>query len=261
MESERTEQDRRRALLWSALEPSARKYGVSLANKFVVALIGFSVLVEILRTEPTLYVGHEALFRALELVLTLVFTTEYLLRLYAAGEETRYKGVLGRLRYMITLPALLDAASILVSAFTLAIDSAFILRLARLLRIVRIARLGRFSRSMDFLIEAIKPRLPDLIICTIFAFIMLVLTSVVLYLVEADIQPEAFGSVPRAMWWAVATLTTVGYGDVYPLTVIGKIFGAITALIGVGLVAMPAGIFAAALSDALERRRLDHRSK
>ncbi len=261
MELQEESQLSTRRKMWLELKPAARTFGVSRTNKIVVALIGLSVIVEILRTEPLIYDNREWIFHSIEGTLTLIFGIEYLSRVYAAGEENRYRGLLGRLRYMITFSSLLDLSSLVLSITTFAVDSAFILRLARLLRIMRIARLGRFSRSLDFLVEALKPRIPDLFICTFFALILLVFTSIVLYLVESGIQPEAFGSIPRAMWWAVATLTTVGYGDVYPLTVTGKIFGAMTALIGVGLVAMPAGIFAAALSDALERRRNEHRSK
>jgi voltage-gated potassium channel len=84
---------------------------------------------------------------------------------------------------------------------------------------------------------------------------LLLISSTFLYLVEGDAQPEAFGSIPRAMWWSIATLTTVGYGDVIPVTALGRVFSGVTAIIGIGLIAMPTGILAAAFSDGLERRR------
>jgi voltage-gated potassium channel len=83
----------------------------------------------------------------------------------------------------------------------------------------------------------------------------LVGSSSLLYLVEAEAQPDAFGSLPRALWWSIATLTTVGYGDVTPITVLGKLFAGVTAIAGIGLIAMPTGVLAAAFSDALQRKR------
>ncbi len=170
-------------------------------------------------------------------------------------ENPRFAGLrFGRLRYMLTPAALLDLAALLPPLLTLAGGETFLLRAARLLRILRLARLGRFSTAMQHIGVAIRSRRYELLLSLGVAFGLLLTSSTLLYLAEQEAQPENFGSIPRAMWWSIATLTTVGYGDVYPLTALGKFFAAITALTGIGLIAMPTGILAAAFSDALQRQ-------
>lgn len=118
---------------------------------------------------------------------------------------------------------------------------------------MRLARIGRFSQAWTSLFEAISKRGSEIAISITIAFILIIISSTVLYLAEGAAQPEEFGSIPRAFWWSVATLTTVGYGDVTPVTGLGKVFAGITAILGVGLVAMPTGILAAAFSEAFQK--------
>jgi voltage-gated potassium channel len=125
----------------------------------------------------------------------------------------------------------------------------------RLVRVLRLAKLGRFTQASRALSTAVHARRYELIISVGVAFFILLLTSTLMYIVEGHAQPQAFGSIPRAMWWAIATLTTVGYGDAVPITPFGRVLGGITAATGVGLIAMPAGILAAAMSDAIHARR------
>lgn len=128
----------------------------------------------------------------------------------------------------------------------------FILRLARLLRVLRIAKLGRYSIAMHNIGQDIYFRRFELIISFVIGVFALLRSSSILYIVEGGVQTQYFGSIPRAMWWSIATLTTVGYGDVYPITAIGKFFAALTAAMGSGLIAMPTGILAASFSDAIQ---------
>ncbi len=102
--------------------------------------------------------------------------------------------------------------------------------------------------------QAVRRRAYELWLSLVFSAALLLVSSAFLYLIEGGIQPEAFGSIPRAMWWSVATLTTVGYGDVYPVTAVGRFFGALTAIIGIGLIAMPTGILASAFSEAFQEQ-------
>jgi voltage-gated potassium channel len=129
------------------------------------------------------------------------------------------------------------------------------LRLVRLLRIIRLAKLGRMSAAMRHIVFALASRRYELILTMMFALCLLIFGASALYWLEGDLQPIQFGSIPRALWWAATTLTTIGYGDVVPITPVGKIVASIVALAGIGLVAMPAGILAAAFSDALRRDR------
>ncbi|WNL38247.1 ion transporter [Halomonas sp. PAMB 3232] len=245
-----------RAELYRQLAPETRRQrGLSGVNWVICGLILLASLTAILETEPTLREPAAALFATLETLFVALFSIEYLIRLYAVGEDVRYRGVLGRLRYMVSFWALLDLVAILpffIGFFHQ--DNAFLLRLLRLARILRLARLGRFSQAWSSLACALKTRTYELWLSAGVAGLLLLFSSACLYVVEADAQPEAFGSVPRALWWSIATLTTVGYGDVTPITPLGKIFAGLTAVSGIGLIAMPTGILAAAFSEAFRKK-------
>src|SRR5690606_15866140 len=153
----------------------------------------------------------------LEVAVTVAFVIEYGLRLWVAGENPLYRGPVGRLRYMVTPAALVDLlaiAPVLLGPFG---GETFVLRLIRLFRILRVARLGRFSRAATAIAEALAARRYELVMSVVISGILLLITSTLLYIVEGGVQPEYFGSIPRAMWWSIATLTTVGYGDVVPV--------------------------------------------
>lgn len=246
-----------RVRLYRWLEPQAwPREGLSPLNRVVCLLILLSVVVAVLETEPTLRDGWEQLFLTFEMVVGGIFLVEYLARVWVAVEHPGYdKPVAGRLRYMVSFAAVVDLLAILPLFFGLAGMEALFMRLVRVLRILRLARLGRFSRAIRELGRAVRLRQFELYVSFGLAALVLLFSSVMLYLLEGGIQPEAFGSVPRAMWWSVATLTTVGYGDVYPVTGIGRFFAALTALSGIGIIAMPTGIMAAAFSEAMQKNR------
>jgi voltage-gated potassium channel len=229
---------------------------LSWTNRVVIGLITAASLTAVLETEPVIRAAAPAgLFIGLEAFFVIAFSVEYLLRLAAVGVEPRYAGITGRLRYMVSFWAIVDLLAILPSLLLLGGQESFLLRLARLLRLLRIARLGRFTAALDDLVEALRGRRYELLISVAAAGFLLLVSASILYVLEAEAQPQAFGSIPRTLWWSVATLTTVGYGDVYPVTPLGRIFAGLTAIAGIGLIAMPAGIIAAALSDLVQRRR------
>ncbi|MDN3521469.1 ion transporter [Halomonas ramblicola] len=218
-------------------------------------LILFASLVAVLETEPTLRRLAPKTFSILEMGLVTIFVLEYGLRLYAAGENPRYRGIVGRIRYVFTFWALVDLIAILPFFLGfLSFNNAFLLRLLRILRMLRLARLGRFSSAWSALADALSSRIHELLLSVGVAALLLLFSSACLYVVEAAGQPEAFGSVPRALWWSIATLTTVGYGDVTPVTTLGKLFAGLTAVAGIGIIAMPTGILAAAFSDAFQNK-------
>lgn len=241
------------------LDPQAREAdGLSLANRLVVLLIILSSLMAVLATEPVVMAELGWLLNDAEYVFAAIFTVEYGLRLWIAPVSGRHgKGWRAVPRYMVTPAALLDLVAILPVILMLTGGSIFLLRFARVMRLIRLARLGRFSRALDNMVVAVRSRAHELVLSLLAAFVLLLISSTVVYLCEATHQPAAFGSIPRAMWWSLATLTTVGYGDVVPVTPLGRIFATLTALTGVGLIAMPAGILASAFSEAMrnERRR------
>jgi voltage-gated potassium channel len=245
-----------RRRVYVQLSPRAWPHpGLSWPNKLICFLIVAASLTAILETEPTIRIRAESLFFALEVLFVSVFLIEYLARIWIAVEDPRFRHpVLGRLRYMFTFWALIDLIAIAPVLLTLVGPDIFLIRLLRLLRILRLARLGRFSTALQNLGEAIALRRFELAMSALCALLLLVFSSAFLYLFEGAGQPETFGSIPRATWWSVVTLTTVGYGDVYPVTMMGRVFAALTAVSGIGLIAMPTGILASAFSDVLRRR-------
>ncbi|WP_372426005.1 potassium channel family protein [Salinarimonas chemoclinalis] len=245
-----------RAALTRQLDPKARsRPGLSALNRCIVALILASTALVVLETEPAVSAGREGLLRAVELGFALLFALEYAARVWCAGEDPRYRGMIGRLRWAMTPMALVDLLALASLTAPLAEGNGVVLRLLRLARVLRLARLGRFSIAGEALSEALRARRYELAVTSAAALVLLLLSSTLLYLVESGVQPDAFGSIPRAMWWSVATLTTVGYGDIYPVTALGRVLAAATAVVGIGLIAMPTGILAAAFSDTLQRRR------
>ncbi|WP_253446810.1 ion transporter [Halomonas sp. Y3] len=237
----------------ASLDPElTREQGLSRTNAAIVVLIALSVLFSILETEPLFKESRETWFFYVQTVLVVVFVIEYLARLWSSTENPRYDSVL---HYAIRPASLLDLACIVLILMAEFGAGGFILRLARLLGVLRIARLGRFSSAMELLGKALSARKFELMLSAGAALMLLIISSTVLYLLEASVQPDHFGSIPRSMWWAVQTITTLGYGDVYPITNMGRFFASLTAISGVGLVAMPAGIIAGAVSEAIQETR------
>jgi len=219
-------------------------------------VIALSCIAAVLQTEPTLLDGNDALFNTLEIVFVAFFIVEYAIRLWIAPDLPAYAGKrLPRLRYALSWPALIDLAAILPVLLLASGSHSVLVRLARLVRLVRFAKLARFSNALNYLFEAIHSRRFELVVSSCVGLLLLVFCSTLLYLVEGDAQPAVFGSIPRAMWWAVVTLTTVGYGDAVPVTALGKVCAGLTAVAGVMIIAMPTGILAAAFSDALQKRK------
>jgi voltage-gated potassium channel len=245
-----------RRRIYERLEPEGRTApGLSWENKLIVALVLLAVMIAILDSEETVAAQWGPWLVGTELVVTGVFVIEYVARLWVAGENPRYRGVGGRLRYLVTPAALVDLLAIAPVLLGMFGGESLVLRLVRLLRILRIARLGRFSRAATAIAEALVARRYELVMSVVISGILLLITSTLLYIVEGGVQPEYFGSIPRAMWWSIATLTTVGYGDVVPVSGLGRLLAGGTALLGIGLIALPTGILASAFSDAIQRQR------
>jgi voltage-gated potassium channel len=225
---------------------------LSPTNQVLACLIVLSVGLAVLETEPTLsHLTND--LRLLELGLGVVFAVEYLARLWAAPEGAD-GSARARLRFAFSPAGLADLTAV-VSAFLPMAAPGLLLRMVRLLRLFRLAKLGRMSRAWSDIATAINDRREALALSFGLALVAILIAATALYLVEGQVQPEAFGSIPRSAWWAVATLTTIGYGDAYPVTAPGRLIGGVAALASIGLVALPAGILAAAFSDAMKRNR------
>ena len=225
-------------------------------NLALFILISAAIFVSILATEPEIAGVIPGLFPAAEMGFGVIFLVEYLARLWTAAESPGTGSNLAkRLRFATSPLALIDLVVVVVSLSPVFIANVTVLRALRLLRLITIAKFGRFSRAFNSLAEALAERRFELMVTVALAFFLLLFGATALYLAEGEVQPDKFGSIPRALWWSIITLTTVGYGDVSPITPLGKFLASIVALAGIGMVAMPTGIMAAAFTDAMQRHR------
>jgi voltage-gated potassium channel len=244
-----------RRRVYEALEPSARKVqGISWTNKCIVLIILAATLVAILATEPTISAPYQTHINIVEIGFGLFFVLEYGIRIWVCVEGTKTLGALrARIKFLFSFAGLLDLLVIVATFSPLFVTDLTILRLFRLFGVLRLAKLGRMSLAMRNLTRAVHSRRYELALTMGLAMALMVFGAAGLYWAEGGIEPEKFGSIPRALWWAVITLTTIGYGDVYPVTPLGKLIASIVAFAGIGLIAMPTGILAAAFSDAMRK--------
>ena len=252
-----------RSKLYSQLESGARnKTGLSVLNSFIIGLVLLSFLALALETEETIGPAWRQGIDYLNLFIVVVFAIEYAVRLWVAGEDPRYRGIRGRLRYMMTPYAITDLIAFLPELlwiiFTPAGVGDDVLIVLRVLRLARLVKLARFVPAFDVLGATVARAGTQLLTTLAMALALVFVSAVALYFIEGvgGQQQEGFSSIPRALWWAIVTLTTVGYGDVYPVTALGRIFAAIISLAGIGVVALPAGVYASAFSDELRDREI-----
>jgi voltage-gated potassium channel len=190
-----------------------------------------------------------------EVFSVLVFTAEYALRVWASTTEEKFRRpIWGRFRYMLTPLALVDLLAIIPFYLPalIPLDLRY-LRLLRLFRVLRVFKVARYLQAMRIMGHVLWEKKEELLITLGAGAMLLLIASSLVYGLEKEAQPDKFSSIPAAMWWAVVTLTTVGYGDIYPVTAAGKIVASIVSLIGVGLVALPAGIFASGFIQHIQK--------
>ena len=229
----------------------------NIVDAAIVVLIVLNVAAVIIESVESIASRYTTAFQVFELFSVAVFSLEYLGRLWlssarVAPGDSRWRA---SLHYVCSLHGLIDLIAILPFYLGMFINAD--LRFLRVLRLVRILKLTRYSPAAGMLLRAIRREQQAFSAAIYLLAIALVVASSGIYLCEHTAQPEAFGSIPAAIWWAIATLTTVGYGDVTPITIGGKIFGAGVMIVGVGMVALPTGILASTFADELRRRRED----
>ena len=246
--------DHTRKLVDSA---SRRSDPSRLADAAIVALIVANVLAVILESVEAYAIRYQAEFFYFEAFSVAVFSVEYALRLWRSAADTAdwREAIAARLRYASSFQGVVDLLAIV--PFYLSMFLTIDLRFLRALRLVRLLKLTRYSPAMTLLFRAIGREQEAMRAAVFLLAIALVVAACGIYFCERAAQPGAFGSIPAAIWWAVATLTTVGYGDVTPITIGGKMFGALVMIVGVGMVALPTGILASTFADELRRRRED----
>ncbi|MBL7048782.1 MAG: ion transporter [Nitrospira sp.] len=222
---------------------------------FIVTLIAINVVCVILETVQSIHAEYYHLFIILDTISIAVFIIEYILRVWSCTVHEKFsRPVIGRLRFMVTPMAIIDLLAIVPFFLLFADLDGRILRAVRLFRLFRLFKLGRYSESFKTLNNVLRAKKEGLAVNAFILFMLLIISSSLIYFLEHESQPEAFSSIPAAMWWGVATLTTVGYGDIYPITITGKIVGAFIAMLGIAMFALPAGVLASGFSDELRKK-------
>ncbi|WP_286831104.1 MULTISPECIES: ion transporter [Kordiimonas] len=222
---------------------------------FMIALILLNVLAVVLETVDSLWQAYSPWFRAFDAISIGIFTVEYLARVWASAEREAVPGdtVLGRrIRYIFSPLALIDLIAII--PFYLGQMTGLDLRALRIFRLLRLLKLVRYSPALSSLARVIYAERQALLAAMVIMVGLEVFASTLMYLVEREAQPEVFGSIPAALWWALATFTTVGYGDAVPVTDLGKVIGGVVMIMGFIFYAVPIGIIASGFTDEVHRR-------
>ena len=228
----------------------------ALLSGALIVLITANVGAIVLASESGIEAVWHGWFDRFEVISVALFTIEYAVRVWAAVERQhpRYRApVLGRIRYMLTPMALVDLIAIL--PFYLGILTPVDLRFMRVFRLFLIFKLTRYQASMTLLANVLRSEAGPIGAAIFVLAMLLVVAASFAYLAEHEAQPRVFASIPDAMWWAIVTMTTVGYGDMVPITPLGKVVGGVIAIIGLGMVALPAGLLASGFSEQLHQRR------
>ena len=251
-------------IVFDVIQPSSDASGDRVASRIFDAVIMTLIVFSVLSVFICTFDIPEWLFRILirvEFVSIIIFTIEYALRIWTANLLYPELGPFrSRIRYITSPMAIIDLISIL--PFILPILHTYNLvgvRVFRLVRLLRIFKLNRYSDALTAISDVFRSRAQQMVASTFFVFIILVLASLLIYYAEHDAQPEQFANAFSGLWWAVATLTTVGYGDIYPITPLGRFLGAVIAILGIGVVAVPTSILSAGFMESLQKHVADQK--
>lgn len=222
----------------------------------IMSLILLSIVSIVLESYHTIAARYAPVFRAFEYISILVFTIEYCLRIWTADllyPNSKHP----RWQYFKSFMAIVDLAAILPFFIPfISLDLRFLrmIRLLRLFRLLRVLKLSRYFEALNIVVRVIRRSAPQLVISIVLCTFVMLFSAIIMYTVENPVQPEQFPNVISSLWWAICTLTTVGYGDVYPITSVGRFFASIIALVGIGIIAIPTGIIAAGFSSVINER-------
>lgn len=210
---------------------------------FIQALILITIVAFSFETIPDLKPETKNLLHQIEIVCVVIFTIEYVLRIYVADNKPKF---------IFSFFGIIDLLAILPFYLSLGLGLAS-LRALRFLRLFRILKLARYNRAIQNFSRAIKSAKEEIMLFFFITLMLIYFAAVGIYYFEHEAQPEHFSSVFDSLWWAIITLTTVGYGDVYPITIGGRVFTFVLLLIGLGIVAIPTGIISSALSRTIDK--------
>ena len=222
----------------------------------LLLLIVTNVAALVIATDDSIYSAAPGVFKYFELVSFSIFAVEYVLRLWSCTVDPEFAHpVMGRLRYIFQPLMITDAVAVISYFAFLFYPAGLDLGVLRALRLVsRTARLARYSPGLRALSVAISAKRDELLAVVSVVAALLVIAASLMYYIEDSAQPEEFSSIPAAMWWSIITVTTVGYGDVAPVTPLGRMLAGVIALLGIGIFALPAGILGSGFMEHVGRR-------
>ncbi len=246
-----------RKRLYLILEPTEKGGILERIFEFLlVIIIVLNILAIVIDSIDEYDLRYREFFRGFEIFSVIFFTVEYLCRLYSIVESPKYRHpVKGRLKFAGSPMAVIDLLAFIPFYLTfLPFDLRF-LRIFRLMGLFRMFKVARYLHALTIFRRVAYDRREQLILSIILIMFMLVIISTIMFYVEHEAQPAIFSSIPATMWWGIATLTTVGYGDMVPITVLGKVLGGMFAVVGFGLLALPAGILSSGFFEIMYSNR------
>ncbi|MGL5447127.1 MAG: cyclic nucleotide-gated ion channel [Rhabdaerophilum sp.] len=226
-----------------------------LVHRGLVALILLSVTAVVLESVPALLTRFGMIFHGIEVIAAAIFTLEYAARLWSSVEYPPLKPMApwkARMHYALQPSLIIDLLAIL--PFFLALIGPSDFQVLLIFRLIRFFKLARYSPGIRSLLESVREERRALLACLVILGGLMIVTAALMHVVEGKIQPEKFGSIPEAMYWSIITLTTVGYGDVYPITAAGKLVAGATAILGLIMLSLPVGIIATSFAEVIHRR-------
>lgn len=230
--------------------------GDHIVHYFIAGLIVLNVIALFLESYQEINEAYRGLFYGIELFSIIIFSIEYLLRLWTADLAfAKAEPIKSRLKYIFSFMGLIDLLSILpfYLPYLMKIDLR-VVRVLRLFRLLRLFKLNRHSTALGLIVKVMKKTKSDILVTVFIVAFLLVMAATLMYDIENEAQPDAFSNIGEALWWSVATLTTVGYGDIYPVTGLGKLLSGVIALLGIGIVALPTGIISSAYIEEVQKR-------
>jgi voltage-gated potassium channel len=223
---------------------------------FILTLIVLNVTAVILGTVKSFEARFESALRWFEVFSVAVFTIEYLARLWACVSQSEYsRPVIGRLRFMLRPIAIIDLLAVLPFYLTFLTADLRFIRALRLFRLFRVAKLGRYSSSVGLFGRVFRNKKEELVVTMMVMLLMILMSASLMYFAENEAQPDKYADIPSTIWWAVMTLTTVGYGDIFPITTLGKFLTMVIAILGIGMFALPVGIFGAGFVEEIQKQK------
>jgi voltage-gated potassium channel len=229
-------------------------------DRFLIILISLNIAAVICSSFDNINNKYNTFFVFFEYFSVLVFTIEYLLRIWTAPYKfplsQKWPSFLSYVRFIFSFMGILDLCAILPFYLPFAIFDLRVLRIVRLFRLLLVFKLTRYNKSFDLIGRVFKSEKDKLLMTFFIVGIMLLLASSVMYTVENVVQPDAFPNILATLWWAVVTLTTVGYGDVYPVTVLGKLLSGIISILGIILIALPSGIITSGFVKVYDEEKI-----